>query len=265
MFNRKGVFERQLAAIQNQSVDFSVQLGDMVSRGTPGNFLRFYRKLEGAPAAKPYLTVIGNHDRSRPNGKSDSTLYRSLFGRGNYYFDRGGVRFVALDSSAARLRRSQLRWLALVLDTPMRKVVFTHMPPALLRLWGGALAHGMGGFRKGAKEFAKLVAAKGVERVYVGHVHAFGVQDYKGVRYVLTGGGGSALFPSGAADRFHHYLTVSVGPWGLQERVHTLDGSSFLIPRGKVLLSAPDRESALVWAKLAAGFKTLRRRAFAAS
>ena len=237
LFNRKGVFARQVASIQTQSVDFCIQLGDMVSRGTERNFHRFLHRLNAMAVPKPYLTVIGNHDRSKPHGKSDSRAYRSIFGAGNYYFDHGGVRFVSLDSSARRLTRTQLKWLGHVLDTSLRKIVFTHMPPALLRLWGGALAHGMGGFRRGAREFTRLLSAKGVERVYLGHVHAFGVEDYGGVRYVLSGGGGSALFPSGAADKFHHYLTVSVGPSGIQERVHALDGSSFLIPRGQVLMS----------------------------
>lgn len=236
LFNQSGVFERQLAAIQAQSVDFSIQLGDMVSRGLPGQYLGFFRKLNSIGVTKPYLTVIGNHDRSHPHGRSHSRLYRALFGRNNYAFDYGGVRFVALDSSRQRLTRAQLKWLAIVLDTPLRKVVFTHMPPVHLRLWGGAAAHHMGGFERGARDFVGLMSVLGVDRVYMGHVHCFGVQDLRGVRYILTGGGGSPLFPSGAADRFHHYLTVSVSPRGFHERVHSLDGSSFQIPPGKVLL-----------------------------
>ena len=56
------------------------------------------------------------------------------------------------------------------------------------------------------------------------------------MRYVLTGGGGSALFPSGNDDRFHHYLTVEITPAGIRDRVHSLDGKVFAIPRGLVLL-----------------------------
>lgn len=244
LFNRQGVFGRQLACVQRQSVDFSVQLGDMVSRGLERQYLRFFGELNALRVTKPYLTVIGNHDRSVPNGKSHSRLYRALFGKNNYHFDYGGVRFVVLDSSAKRLTRAQLKWLSSVLDTGRRKIVFTHMPPSLLTLWGGFAAHGMGGFKQGAREFVDLAARKGVERVYMGHVHAFGVQDYRGVRYVLTGGGGSALFPSGASDKFHHYLTVTVGPQDIQERVHPMDGFSFQIPRGKVLMPAHPLEPA---------------------
>lgn len=237
LFNRPGVFRSQLTAIQEHSVDFSIQLGDMVSRGLPHHYARFFDELNAIGVRKPYLTVIGNHDRAHPHGSPDSTMYRSLFGRSNYHFDYGGVRFIALDSSRQRVTPAQLRWLALVSRTSLRKIVFTHMPPVLLKLWGGSAAHEMGGFKSGAPEFTALMARMGVERVYMGHVHCFGVQDYKGVRYVLTGGGGSPLFPCGSSDKFHHYLTVVVEPRGLRERVHALDGSSFEIPRGKVLLA----------------------------
>ena len=94
-------------------------------------------------------------------------------------------------------------------------------------------------------EFSETVAKHGVSRVYMGHVHAFGVQDHLGVRYVLTGGGGSALFPSGSADRFHHFLTVDIGPHGIRERVHALDGRSFHIPSAPVIL--PTREHSHSW------------------
>lgn len=236
LFNRPGVFSRQLSAIQRQPVDFSIQLGDMVSCGRTSQYLGFFDQLNRVGVIKPYLTVIGNHDRSWPHAPSHSRLYRSLFGRSNYHFDYGAVRFIVLDSSRQRVTAAQLRWLRLVFRTSLRKVVFTHMPPVLLRLWGGAAAHHMGGFKAGAGEFTDLMSQSGVERVYMGHVHSFGVQDYKGVRYVLSGGGGSPLFPSGAADKFHHYLTVSVSSRGISERVHSLDGSSFQIPSGKVVL-----------------------------
>ena len=238
LFNREGVFEQQMESIQSHKVNFIIQLGDMVEKGEPHRYERFFFQLKRAwKGGRPYLTVIGNHDRSRPNGKSHSTMYRSLFGKSNYFFDHAKTRFVVLDSSAKRLTPAQLRWLDRVLTTPGRKIVFTHMPPVHLGLWGGVgKLHALGGFLGGAREFSEIVAKNGVSRVYMGHVHAFGVQDHLGVRYVLTGGGGSALFPSGSSDRFHHYLTVELGPHGIKERVHTLDGKSFHIPNAPVIL-----------------------------
>jgi 3',5'-cyclic AMP phosphodiesterase CpdA len=236
VFNRPRVFARQLRAIQEGPAAFCVQLGDMVGRGSPRFYGRFLEELGRLGVRKPYLTVIGNHDRSRPNGPSDSALYRHLFGPCNYFFDSGPARFVVLDTSYRRLRPAQLRWLGGVLRTRLRKLVFTHMGPVQLGLWGGSIAHAHGGFSRGAREFTELVSSMGVDRVYVGHVHAFGVQDYLGVRYVLTGGGGSALFPSGTPDRFHHYLTVCVDQHGIREKVHPLEGRPFEVPPGTVLL-----------------------------
>ena len=68
-----------------------------------------------------------------------------------------------------------------------------------------------------------------------------------GVRYVLTGGGGSALFPSGNDDRFHHYLTVEVTSTSVKERVHMLDGKVFHIPQGLVLLPTHDEKKRRWW------------------
>ncbi|MDD5655657.1 MAG: metallophosphoesterase [Elusimicrobia bacterium] len=242
LFNRPRVFARHLRALRTQSADFIVQLGDMVGRGSETYYRRFLAELSDLGLDRPYLTVPGNHDRSRPNGPSDSRLYRGFLGPCNYAFDHGPARFVALDTSARRLRPAQLRWLARVLDTPRRKIIFTHMPPAQLSLWGGSIAHFHGGFSRGARQFAELAAAKKVSRVYVGHIHAFGVQDYLGVRYVLSGGGGSALFPSGAPDRYHHYLTVEVSAEGVRERVHPLGGRAFSVPAAPVILpsAVPD-------------------------
>ncbi len=248
LFNREGVFHDQMHALQAQPLTFTVQLGDMVSKGTIPNYEIFLRHLRRAWIGRPYLTVIGNHDRSRPNGKSHSTVYRTLFGKPNYFFDHAGVRFVVLDSSAKRVTRTQLKWLKMTLDVPGRKIVFTHMPPVQLSLWGGVgRVHELGGFIGGSREFADIVSAAKVSRVYMGHVHAFGVQDHGGVRYVLTGGGGSALFPSGNSDSFHHYLTVEITHAGIRDRVHSLDGKVFSIPHGLVILPTHEPRNRRWW------------------
>ena len=265
LFNREGVFAEQMEAIQGQKVSFIVQLGDMVEKGEPQRYENFFLQLKRAwKGGRPYLTVIGNHDRSRPNGKSHSSMYRSLFGKSNYFFDHARTRFVVLDSSAKRVTPSQLRWLDKVLETPLRKIVFTHMPPVHLGLWGGVgKLHALGGFIGGAREFSDIVAKNGVSRVYMGHVHAFGVQDHLGVRYVLTGGGGSALFPSGASDRFHHFLTVELGPHGVRERVHALDGRTFHIPSAPVILGT--REHSHSWRAFARAYGRKLARALGAA
>lgn len=240
LFSEPAIFSKHLGSLRARPLDFIIQLGDMVSRGTVENYLGFFQILAATPPQTPYLTVIGNHDRSRPNGQSNSRLYRQVFGpQTNYFFDRGSARLIILDSSRACLSRAQLKWLNLALQTPLKKIVFTHMPPLSLRFWKDLPISCRGGFKDGSLEFIRLMSRHHVDRVYTGHIHAFSVHDYEGVRYVLTGGGGSPLFPSGIADRFFHYLTVSVSPNGIKDSVHPIDGKSFTVPDGKVILSLP--------------------------
>ncbi|MBI3566129.1 MAG: metallophosphoesterase, partial [Elusimicrobia bacterium] len=226
LFNRdKSAFWKLLRRADAAGADFIVQLGDMVSRGVLRNFLEFFRRLRAHAPATPFLTVIGNHDRRSPHGVSDDRVYRELFGGTDYAFARGGWRFVVVDTSAGRLTAAQLSWLARALDGRTPTVVFTHMPPAPLGEWTDFGRKGAGGFREGAREFMRLMSERGVKRVYVGHVHALDALERGGVRYVLSGGGGSPLYPGPVARRLHHSLTVELGPGGrVEETVRPLDG-----------------------------------------
>lgn len=233
-YRTRNLFRRQLESAQRQSVDAIIQLGDMVSRGTKEQFRSFLALLDRVGLQIPYLTVIGNHDRRSPHRVSDAVEYTSSFGESNYFFDRGAARFVVLDTSAARLMPDQLRWFDEALATDKRKIVLTHMPPYLpngpLKDWTDYKGlPAVGGFRRGSVEFYEIVARRGVERVYLGHVHGFGVKEYKGVRFILSGGGGSPMFPSGVPkkDRFHHFIVATIDAKGISEVVHKLDGTSF--------------------------------------
>jgi hypothetical protein len=231
LFNRDpGAFWKLLPRADRAGADFIVQIGDMVSRGVLRNFRAFFEHLRAAAPRTPYLTVIGNHDRHRPHGITNSSVYRSLFGKTDYAFERGGRRFVVLDNSAGRVTPGQLEWLRSVLSADHPAVVFTHMPPAPLGEWTDFGRKGSGGFRKGAEEFMSLMSERKVARVYVGHVHGLGVLERGGVRYVLTGGGGSPLYPGPVKDKLFHYLTVDDGPGGLVETVHPARGAPFVLP-----------------------------------
>ena len=63
------------------------------------------------------------------------------------------------------------------------------------------------------------------------HVHGLDALDRGGVRYVLSGGGGSPLYPGPVKRRLHHWLEVEVGPDGIVETVHPLRGAPFPLTR----------------------------------
>ena len=248
-----------MAALQDASPDFILQLGDFVSEGIPENYKAHVAWLD-ANMRTPLLRCIGNHDRSRPNGDADKNLYDAVFGPRDYFFDRGGWRFIALDSSDRELTSAQLSWLKTALDSPARKVIFTHVPPKYLKALKPLDAVGAletesaefaamqendqksgGGihdfltnyFDDGAQEFEELVSKGNVAAVYMGHIHAFWAADYRGVRYVISGGGGSPLYPLPPGypkKRFAHYMTVAASPEGLVETVHPYRGAPFVLP-----------------------------------
>ena len=235
-------FEELLIDLQVRDPDFVVQLGDFVSIGTEKKYAQFVGVLNRL-AARPFFPVLGNHDRANPHGISDKTLYRRVFGAGDYYFDRGGCRLVLLDDADSRILPAQLEWLDAVLDTSLRKIVFMHIPPYYLKdrlvsSEGAALQAQetepapAGGDRKyfqtyveeGADRFAEIVEARGVDRVYMGHIHALAFAEVRGVSYVLSGGGGSPLyrFPGIPGKKISHYLLVTAGPDSVSEEVFTL-------------------------------------------
>lgn len=254
-----GVFELQWQELQAQDPDFILQLGDFVSKGTEENYAAHVRLLE-KDLDKPLLRCVGNHDRSRPNGDADKKLYDEVFGPRDYFFDHGGWRFISLDSSDRAVTSGQLSWLRQALSVPGPKVIYTHVPPAFLKsqpeLKGisaaseddsgdGAVSAESEGyikdfltayFQEGSAEFESLVSApaSGVRLVLMGHIHAFWVGEHRGVRYIISGGGGSPLYPLPPGyhmQRFAHVLWATAHPNGdLDMTVEPLSGGSFALP-----------------------------------
>jgi len=251
----KAAFVNQWRTLQAAGADFALQLGDFVSEGDAKNY-RDHVKVVEAEAKRPLLRCVGNHDRSRPNGDADKNLYDAVFGARDYFFDRGGRRFVSLDTSDRKVTAAQLAWLKVALAVPGPKVIFTHVPPdyiksitplkevGALEEWStekGAQDEQKGYlsdfftnyFKDGSKEFEDLVTNGGVKAVYMGHIHAFWAADHKGVRYIISGGGGSPLYPLPPGypkKKFAHVLRVVADKNGLTETVVPYKGTPFTLP-----------------------------------
>ena len=277
----KDAYARQIKAIHALAPDLIVQLGDFVSEGTIEQYRGQVAFLD-KNVSIPYLSVIGNHDRSRPNGNADKRLYETVFGPGDYFVDLGDWRLILLDSSNRAVTKAQIDWLASVLDVPKRSLIFTHVPPAYLKPafgdaaeegpdgqtldWDGGwrdqareylglglgraldsdswIAHKIAGneggraraekyepfkayFDRGSREFGELVARHKVARVYMGHIHAFATARRDGVSYVLTGGGGSPLYPLPPGypeSMFAHFIEAELSPAGVRDVIHPLNG-----------------------------------------
>ena len=241
-------FRNELRSLQAMKPDFIIQLGDIVSEGDASHYRQAVSLLD-AELAAPLFTVIGNHDRSRPNGDADKTFYEAVFGPRDYFFDHRGWRFICLDTSDRKLTKPQLEWLASVLKTDKPKAVFTHVPPDYVEsvkplAETGPLVEPVdrnnpvgdfftSRFKEGSREFDDLVSSAGVKAVFAGHIHAFLAGDHRGVRYIITGGGGSPLYPLPPGypkKRFAHFMTMEAGPGTLRQTVHPAEGDPFPLP-----------------------------------
>ena len=185
---------------------------------------------------RPFFPSPGNHDTRASNNWGEA--YLNLFslpadaGLGpfsdhaeRYYsFDYGPVHFIALDTERAfqdaSRRAAQLTWLASDLQRAAGqpwKVAFYHRSPFS--------AGGEHGSDLAVREaFAPLFERYGVQLSLTAHEHTFersvpwrvGTAPAQAVTYVVAGGGGGPLYPSGhdawtaASASEHHYVRVTV-------------------------------------------------------
>ncbi|MBI4057561.1 MAG: alpha/beta fold hydrolase, partial [Elusimicrobia bacterium] len=230
----RGFFRRVLSAVRQHPIQFSIHIGDQTPKGTLRCYGLLLEELKRS-VRWAYLAVIGNHDRSR-NQRGEDNLFKFLFGRTNYYFDYEGFRFVFLDTSTNKLSSLQLDWLDKVLDTSLKKLIFTHSPPSVLKdaqiqFWGTPYPRRSAkylfetlGFKQGSQAFVEVLSRRGVERVYSGHIHSLLLLSYQGVQYVVAGSSGSPPYPFPLRNSLTGFILVRISPQGIEETEHTLEG-----------------------------------------
>lgn len=161
--------------------------------------------LNVAPAVV-WRAVWGNHDVA-----GDSTAGVLGSARRTFRFSAEGVDFFVLDSNAAA-DDEQRRWLgdALASSRVALKIVAFHHPPYTV----GA---GHLGDARVVRNWVPLFRRFNVTLVLSGHNHDYEHSLVDGVDYVVTGGGGAAVYPcvreaswNIACHGRHHFLLVEV-------------------------------------------------------
>jgi hypothetical protein len=88
--------------------------------------------------------------------------------------------------------------------------VFAHRPPADIEKW----AYHAWSLEE-SRIFTETMTRRGVEHVFLGHIHAYSTATWNGVHYTVTGGGGAGLHDRyGPQGNVHHYVIVDVLPDG---------------------------------------------------
>jgi len=180
---------------------FFAQLGDFAGPGTRERHEHYVRLVE--PLGIPNLCVVGNHDLDDPGGLETFT---AVHGPASFTFGCGHTRFVALRAAPGVVGEVEIDTSGGVqgpgeedlafLETSLadaaepNRVVLMHMPP---HLDGRYAPHADWGFERREAEFLALLREHRVGLVCCAHGLAFDTVVRDGVRFVMSGGGGTGL------------------------------------------------------------------------
>ncbi len=190
-----GIFPRILAAVADSDMEFLVHTGDLERPGGTSSWERFRRRAAGFP--KPLHVVIGNHEVAGGTAPEFATFF-GLPGP-SYSFSHKNAHFVVLDNSRGRFPKGALDWLDQELSRhPKNKngtrflVLAMHAAPRT----DSITPHGMN--RRYADQSAKLfkiLSRHKVDLILCSHEHLHTVDDWNGIKVIVSGGGGARMFP----------------------------------------------------------------------
>jgi hypothetical protein len=206
---------------------FFANLGDFAGPGTPARHRHYLRLIEPLPV--PDLCLIGNHDLEDPRA---TQAWTEVHGPRNFTFACADTRFVAIDGASGQAGElgdttpadtagpsaEALAYLDAALGAASEpdRVVLLHAPP---HLDGHYAPQPECGFRQGEPEFLEIIHRHGVELVCCAHGLGFDHHVRDGVRYVMSGGGGAALYLSyknaeGDRGAIFHAVEITLGEHG---------------------------------------------------
>jgi hypothetical protein len=188
-------------AVLTEAPDFVLTTGDLVLRGSDlGDWQRFFAVAGELLARVPVYPAAGNHDIGLAGDEERRmgelfTLWPLPPGRPSwahwYSFDVADIHLVMLDSNAYD-QPAQLDWLKADLAAARKKGARW----IFAAVHDGAYSRGShGGNKLAAQEYAPVLARHGVAVLFSGHDHIYNRGEHKGLRWVVTGGGGAPLYP----------------------------------------------------------------------
>src|SRR4051812_40657551 len=227
------IFAQLLRQVAEVRPVFFAQLGDFAGPGTVERHEHYLGLVSSLRV--PNVCLIGNHDLEDPRG---GEAWRAVHGPRNFHFAYGSTRFVAIDGASGQAGPlgdttptdtagpgpDALRYLdeALAAASEPQRVVLLHAPP---HLDGHYAPQPECGFRQGEAEFLDIIRRHGVKLVCCAHGLGYDHHVHDGIRFVMSGGGGAALYLSYRAagtDRgalFHAVQITLDAPGGASGRV----------------------------------------------
>ena len=180
-------------------IDFVLSVGDVTLDGERSHFLA-YKKMQKL-IKYPVIAAIGNHD--------DRELFEEFCGDREFAFSNRNSYFIVLDNEDGQLSETQFR----SLEEELKKgqefehiFIAMHKPPfdPYQQEWYNE------DNSPWAYRFRKLCGEYNVDMVFAGHKHMFKCEEFDGVDYIVTGGGGMLIEIPEADGGYLHYVRVMV-------------------------------------------------------
>lgn len=218
------VHRRIVSRIKNYSPDFIVNTGDLVEDGSKESLWRKFMDITD-PLKAEYLPAVGNHGLWRGGGKKNLlSRFPQVSASGYYSVKRAGIKFVFLNQYVDYSPGSrQYEWFEreLMEGEDEALIVVAHEPHFRAN-------HDAN--EKTAEYLVPLMEEYGVEAVFYGHSHMFGLARREGIPYVVTGGGGAPLYGPNESTldvhfKRHHFVVFEKVDGKLDAEVVALDGS----------------------------------------
>ncbi|GAB4242983.1 MAG: metallophosphoesterase [Deltaproteobacteria bacterium] len=194
--DRDGIFPRILSEVDRSDMEFLLHTGDLENRGGDAAWGAF-RKRTGK-FRKPLHVVLGNHELRKPGTREGFAKFFGLTGT-NYSFAHKNAHFAIVDNAGGSLPAETLAWLDRDLeDHPKGKggiavlIVAMHAPPRT----DGIFPHGtVSEYGEQSERLLEILKRRKVDALLCSHEHLHYVEDWGGVRVVVSGGAGAPLYP----------------------------------------------------------------------
>lgn len=206
------IYAQAIDQVNQLKPDFALNLGDFTFDNLETHWKTF-EQITGKVQV-PYLTVIGNHDAlfGRSYYEGNFTPANAETGLDDYSFDYGNTRFIMLDTANYTYTERQFTWLDKMLQTPLKKVVFTHSPPKY-----GVWNHNLSPSPALSKRWMDMMEKYQVDGVFLGHIHLFDQRQINGVNYMVTGGAGAPLDKKiSYGQSLYHIVMVEISDSGVK-------------------------------------------------
>jgi predicted phosphodiesterase len=168
----------------------------------------------------PIWPAKGNHERSEELFLSN---FPKLGGKTYYSLVFDGIRFIVLDSTAPiKPGSEQYLWLQKALSDSLPGILLLHHPVFSSGYHGDTL--GLQFFLPG------LLENSNIKIVFSGHDHNYERSVFKGITYIVTGGGGAPLRDENHANKYsiifdkcNHYIIANRQDGRLVFKVYDLE------------------------------------------